>query len=153
MWLSVSVPGHGMLCIDVSNADPSVYDVQVILGQLLHLDISQYDFMLGTYQLSSSMLLADFGLLDGNGELTLTHRACTERDTSRSSQDILQTDPIEDCSPNISESDPIEFTPAEQTGRTAKRRPLRKSHKRNRSTSVTCDTAEKFAFPKWNSSA
>ena len=153
MWLSVSVPKYGVLCIDISNPDPSVHDVEESLGQILDLDFSQYDFMLGSYRLTDSMLLADFGLTDGNGELTLMHCTSTEGEASKITQDMLQSDPIEDCSPNMSEIDPIDFTPPKYEGKTGKCKKKRKSHKRYRSTPDTCQTSERFAYPKWKSSA
>ena len=152
MWLSVQVPEHGLVCIDLSNSDPSVHDVEVCLGRILHLDFSEFDFMLGSYRLTESMLLADFGLTEGTGELTLRHRASTHGEASQVRMGISESDPIEDCSPNISETDPIEFTPPKHECKTRKRKKQRVSRTGRRSTSDTCDASERFAFPKWKSS-
>ncbi len=94
-------------------------------------------------------LLADFGLTDGNGMLTLMHRSLKDEEASAVTDDILQADPIEEYSPNISETDPIEFSPIKHVGKTGKHdKPRTTRKKRYRRASSIRERSEGSSFPK-----
>ena len=148
MWLGVLTPTHGRLCVDVCDEDSSVYAVRQKLKRILKMDISLYDLMLGKFELTDSMLLADFGLPDGYSDLSLSPRVL-ERDTTEQDDTIASADPILESTPNISQADPIMWTQAGSLGKCAKKRKKSGTYtKRNNSTMVS-EERELLWFPKW----
>ena len=150
MWLTVVTAEHGRLCVDVSDEDPSAYAVRQILQRILQVDISQYDLMLGTYRLTGSMSLADFGLLDEHSDLSLVARVMSSKEAAQD-EIVSLDDPIEEASPNMSETDPIDWTQTEKHGRRSlKRKPHNTPIRRKDSATGSAKRRLPF-FPNWRS--
>ena len=148
MWLSVGTPEHGRLCVDVSDEDPSAHAVRQTLQRILQADFSQYDLMLGTYRLTDSMLLADFGLPDGHSDLSLLPRVMGRTGAAEDAIVSLE-DPVEEASPNISETDPIDWTQTENHGKRSLKRKPHKTRIRRKDSATGSVTRSLRFFPKW----
>ena len=149
MWLTVITPEHGRLCVDVFDEDPSAYAVRQILQRILQADFSQYDLMLGTYRLTDSMLLADFGLPDGHSDLSLLPRGMGSTEAAEHAIVSLE-DPIREPSPNISETDPIDWTQTDNDGKRSRKRKPRKTRIRRKNSATGSVERSLLFLPKWH---
>ena len=149
MLLSVVTLEHGPVCVDVSDEDPSVYAVRQVLQRVLQVDIANYDLMLGTYCLTDSMCLADFGLTDGNCDLSLLPRATNSTEVVEDGTVASSDDAIEECSPDIIETDPIEWTQTANDCKRVRKRASQKIYKRHKvAPSRSTDRSLPF-LPQW----
>ena len=150
MWLAVVTPQHGLVNVEMSHGDPSVYDVRQRLQRILKTDMSHYDLMLGADHLTDSMSLADYGLTDGNSCLSMLPRQSINQAEEEVDAVSSCEDPIEDYSPNISQKDPIECTPVKNVRKRKQKRSATKKRKRSKTTCATSTSRDLLDFPKWH---
>ena len=142
-------PENGIVSVDVSDIDPSVYDVHASLQRILSIDMSKYDFMLGGYRMTESMLLADFELTDGHSSLSMISRTSVNEEANEDCTDTTCHDPVEDYSPNMSETDPIECTPLHHDRKLKQNGTSKKLRAGVKRTSNQYTSSDRFRFPKW----
>ena len=114
------------------------------------MDLSQYALMLGLDRLTDSMSLADYGLTDGNGLLSMVPRQLISQADNEVDATSSCGDPIEDYLPSMSQKDSIECAPLKKVYKRKQKRSPDKKRRRLRSTCGTSISRDLFLFATWH---
>ena len=150
MWSTVLSEEHGQVCVDLGDSDPSVYAVRQSLQKLLNIEMCKYDLMLGTYCMEDEALLADFGLTDGYGHISMHPRSRSSASVGADCSDMPLGDAIEPVSLSMSEVDAIEWTQGEEKEKRVSKRKARSARKRRSQAGTSSSTSTDLVnFPTW----